>query len=165
MSTLNDNLSPAGAGYQASVHAVRFPIHYDETTLDLDELEAEKGSALAANDVIQAISIPAESVILAAGLEVVTAQSGSSVLTLDVGVTGGDVDNFVDGFDLVAAVAGDFSAQPVAYAPVVIGGTADTLDVLIASLTTTNTGGVIRVWAIWADVSARRDPGLAALGS
>lgn len=165
MATLNDNLTAAGAGTQASVHSTRFGLHYGETTIDLDELEAEKGSALAASDVIQCISIPANSVIIAAGIEVITAQSGSSVLTFDLGVTGADVDVFVDGFDVVAAVAGDFASQPAAYAPHVVGNTADTLDILIASLTTTNTGGVFRVFAYWLDVSDTRKPGLAALGS
>jgi len=155
----------AGAGIPQSTHSTRFPFYFIENAnVDLDDAEAEKGSALAANDVIQVLDIPANSVILAAGIEVLTAQSGSSVLTFDLGVTGGDVDNFVDGFDVVAAVAGDYAAQPVAYAPVVVA-TADTLDILIASLTTTNTGGVFRVWAIVADIDGTRKPGLTALGS
>lgn len=155
----------AGAGIAQSTHSTRFPLVFVDYELDLDDAEASKGSALAAADVIQVIDVPAQSVILAAGIEVITAQSGSSVLTFDLGVTGGDVDNFVDGFDAVAAVAGDYASQPVAYAPVVIGNTADTLDVLIASLTTTNTGGVFRVWALIGDVSNVKRPGLTALGS
>jgi len=155
----------AGAGIPQSTHSTRFPFYFIENAnVDLDDAEAEKGSALAANDVIQVLDIPANSVIVAAGIEVLTAQSGSSVLTFDLGVTGGDVDNFVDGFDVVAAVAGDYAAQPVAYAPVVVQ-SADTLDILIASLTTTNTGGLFRVWAIVADVDGTRKPGLTALGS
>lgn len=155
----------AGAGIPQSTHSTRFPFYFIENAnVDLDDAEAEKGSALAANDVIQVLDIPANSVIIAAGIEVLTAQSGSSVLTFDLGVTGGDVDNFVDGFDVVAAVAGDYAAQPVAYAPVVVQ-SADTLDILIASLTTTNTGGLFRVWAIVADVDGIRKPGLTALGS
>jgi hypothetical protein len=165
MATISEQLSTAGAGIAPSVSAVRFPIHYDEVTISLVDAATEKGSALAANDVIQALSIPANSVILSAGIEVVTVNAGSTVLTLDLGVTGGDVDNFVDGFDFVAAVASEFSAQPVAYAPVVIGATADTLDVLIASLSTTNTAGEFRVWAIYADVRDTRRPGIVALRS
>jgi len=155
----------AGAGIPQSTHSTRFPFYFIENAnVDLDDAEAEKGSALAANDVIQVLDIPANSVIIAAGIEVLTAQSGSAVLTFDLGVTGGDVDNFVDGFDVVAAVAGDYAAQPVAYAPVVVP-SADTLDILIASLSTTNTGGLFRVWAIVADVDGTRKPGLTALGS
>lgn len=137
---------------------------YDEVSIDLDTAEAGKGSALAANDIIEAIDIPAYSVILAAGLEVTTAQSGSVALTLDLGVTGVDVDAYVDGFDLVAASAGDTSQQPAAYQPIVVWD-ADTLDLLIASLTTTNTGGVVRVWVVYADITAAKAPGIAAIGS
>jgi len=161
------DLSP-GAGVantQPSVHGNRFVTHYTDVDIDLDEAETEKGSALAAADVIQALDIPANSVVLAAGIEVLTVNSGSTVLTFDLGVTGGNVDNFVDGFDAVAAVAGDFSSQPADYAPVVVGNTADTLDVLIATLTTTNTGGVFRVWMIWCDIKDIRRPGVALLKS
>lgn len=165
MATISEQVSPAGAGISQSVHSTRFPLHYDEVTIDLDDAETEKGSALAANDVIQAISVPANSVILAAGIEVITAQSGSATLTFDLGVTGVDVDAFVDGFDAVAAVAGDFAAQPAAYQPIVIGNTADTLDLLIASLATTNTGGVFRVWCLYGDITDVRRPGLTALKS
>jgi hypothetical protein len=165
MATLDVNLTAAGAGTQPSVHSNRFGAHYSETLIDFDELEEEKGSALAAADVIQCISIPANSVIIAAGIEVITANSGSTVLTLDLGVTGADVDVFVDGFDFVAAVAGDYASQPAAYAPHVVGNTADTLDLLIASLTTTNTGGVLRVFCYWLDVTDQKKPGLAALRS
>lgn len=154
-----------GASVHQSVHSTRFPFAYHEVSIDLDDAEAEKGSALAAADVIQAIDIPPGSVVMAAGIEVTTAQSGSSVLTLDLGITGVEADNFVDGFDLVAAVAGDYAATPAAFQPLVVGNTADTLDVLIASLTTTNTGGVIRVWAIIGDITDSRKPGLTALKS
>ena len=55
--------------------------------------------------------------------------------------------------------------QPAAYQPIVIGNTADTLDVLIASLATTNTAGELRVWVVYADVKDTRRPGIAALRS
>lgn len=165
MATISQQVTAAGSGLHPSVHANRFPIHYDENTISLVTAATEKGSALAANDVIQAISIPANSVILAAGLEVVTANAGSATLTLDLGVTGVDVDAFVDGFDFVAAAVSDFAAQPAAYQPIVIGNTAGTLDVLIASLATTNTAGELRVWVVYADVKDTRRPGIAALRS
>lgn len=154
-----------GAGIPASVHSGRFPFHYDEVTIDLPTAATEKGSALAAADIIEAIDLPANSVVIAAGLEVTTANAGSTALTLDLGVTGVDVDVFVDGFDLEAASAGDFAQAPAAYQPVVIGDTADTLDLLIASLTTTNTAGAVRVWVVYADVRDTRKPGITALKS
>lgn len=154
-----------GAGIAQSSHSTRFVFAYQEVDIDLADAATEKGSALAAADVIQAIDLAPGSVVIAAGLEVKTANSGSSVLTLDLGVTGIDVDAYVDGFDFVAAVAGDYAQQPAAYQPIVIGNTADTLDLLIASLTTTNTGGVVRVWAIVGTIEDLRKPGLVALRS
>lgn len=136
------------------------------TTIDLAEAATSKGSALAAADVIQAIDVPVGTVILFAGIKVITASTGSTVLTLDLGVTGIDADNFVDGYDYFAAVAGDYAQAPAAYQPIVIGSTADTLDVLIATLTTTNTGGTFEVWAVLVDVNSKpAAPGIAAIGS
>lgn len=154
-----------GAGVAPSTHSTRFPLNYYEVTIDLADAATEKGSALAASDVIQAIDLQPGSVVMAAGIEVITASSGSTVLTFDLGVTGVDPDAYVDGFDAFAAVDGDYAAQPAAYEPIVIGNTADTLDLLIATLTTTNTGGVFRVWALVGDVSDSRKPGLTALKS
>ncbi len=165
MATISQQVTAVGSGLPPSVHSNRFPLHYDENTISLVTAATEKGSALAANDVIQAIAIPANSIIIAAGLEVITANAGSATLTLDLGVTGADVDAFVDGFDFVAAAVGDFAAQPAAYQPIVIGNTADTLDVLIASLATTNTAGELRVWVLYGDIKDARRPGIAALRS
>lgn len=151
-------LATSGTGRPA-VNTTNVPYKV-EMTLDFAAAATAKGSALAASDVIQTITVPAESVVLSAGWEVVTAMTGTSTdATLDFGVTGGDVDNFVDGFDLDGAAVGAYSAQPVAYAPVVIGGTADTLDILIATQTGTITGGSLRVWAVIVDVSGKAAPG------
>lgn len=125
-----------------------------------------KGSAIAQSDVITAIAVPKESVILAAGFEVIAAMTGTSTdATLDMGVTGGDVDNFVDGFDLDAGAVGDYSAQPVAYAPVMIGNTADTIDLLIVTQTGTILTGRLRCWALVMDIADQAAPGIAQLGS
>lgn len=155
----------AGAGIAQSTHSTRFPFVMVDYELNLATAATSKGSALAADDVIQVIDLPPATVVIAAGIEVITAQSGSSVLTFDLGVTGVEADNFVDGFDAVAAVAGDYAALPAAFQPIQIGNTADTLDVLIATLDTTNTGGKFRIWAILGDVSDVKRPGLTALGS
>lgn len=160
-----DLATKLGAGMPSSVHSVKFPINFVEVYVDLAAAATAKGSALAAADVIEAIDLPAGTVVFAAGVEVYTAQTGSTVLTVDVGVTGSDADAFVDGFDVIAQAAGVYATQPAAYQPIVIGSTADTLDVLIATLTTTNTGGVLRVWALVGDIRKRPVPALAALRS
>ena len=79
---------------------------------------SDKGSALAASDVIPGLTIPAG--ILAAGFEVTTAHAGTSTNTFDFGITGGDVDKFVDGFDFDGASVDDYGFK-AAQTPVVVG--------------------------------------------
>jgi hypothetical protein len=128
-----------------------------QNTIDLAVATTSKGTALASADVYQCLSIPAESVILHAGMEVTTALTGTSTDTgYDLGITGGDVDNFVDGFDADGASAGDYAPTPAAYAPVMVGA-ADTLDILVAAQTGTTLTGKIRVFATLMDVSDAGD--------
>lgn len=126
-----------------------------ENTIDFAAAATAKGSALAAADIIQAITVPAKHMIINAGLEVITANvGGSSDVALDLGVTGLDVDVFVDGFDYDAASVGDYAQNPATFQPIVIGATADTIDLLIAAATTAPTGGSVRVWAVVVPVDA-----------
>ena len=128
-----------------------------QNTIDLAVATTSKGTALAASDVYQCLSIPAESVILHAGMEVTEVLTGtSSDVGYDLGITGGDVDNFVDGFDADGASAGDYAPTPAAYAPVMVGA-ADTLDILVAAQTGTTLTGKIRVFATLMDVSDAGD--------
>lgn len=132
--------------------------YYVQNFIDFAAAATEKGSALAAADVIEAIAVPAGTMIVNAGIQVVTAAGGESAdNALDLGVTGVDADVFVDGFDLDAAAAGAWTQNPAAYQPIVIGATADTIDVLIQAATTAPTSGVIRVWAILCDVNDGQD--------
>lgn len=127
-----------------------------DTTVDFAAAATAKGSALAAADIIEAISVPVNTVIVNAGIEVITVLGGeSNDTTFDLGVTGVDVDVFVDGFDADAAAAGAYAQNPAAYQPVVIGSTADTIDLLIATATTAPTSGVVRVWAVLMNVDGR----------
>ena len=131
-----------------------------EAEINMASAATAKGSALAAADVIEAINVPAGSVILNAGMEVTTVASGGTGTILDLGVTGVDADVFVDGFALDSASAGDYSQNAAAFQPVVIGSAADTIDVLVQAATTVSTAGVVRVWAILMDID-----GLGALGA
>jgi hypothetical protein len=135
--------------------AGRMP-YFKEVLIDFAAAATAKGSALAAADVIEAISVPANTMILNAGLEVITVAGGeSSDTTVDLGVTTTEPDNFVDGFDLDAAAAGAYAQNAAAFQPLVIG-TADTIDLLIATATTAPTSGVVRVWAVLMDIDARK---------
>ena len=112
-----------------------------ENTIDVSAVNGDSGAAQ--NDVLQAMDIPAETVIMEAGIEVLTACSGS--VTLDLGITGGDVDIYTDGdTNATGYSALTATARHVAAA-------ADTLDVLV--LSAASSAGKIRVWAIMCDVS------------
>jgi hypothetical protein len=127
-----------------------------DKVIDFAAAATAKGSALAATDVIECISVPANTVILNAGIEITTVLGGeSNDTTFDLGVTGVDADVFVDGFDADAAAAGAYAQNAAAFQPVVIGATADTIDLLIATATTAPTSGVARVWAVLMNVDGR----------
>jgi len=123
-----------------------------QADLNFETAVSDKGTALAANDVIPGLTIPANTLIMCAGFEVTTAHSGTSTDTdFDFGITGGDLDNFVDGFDFDGASVGDYGFK-AGQTPVLIGGTSDTIDVELQAMTGTTTGGVIRMFAVCMDV-------------
>jgi hypothetical protein len=125
----------------------------------------DKGSALAQADVIQVIPVPANSLILDAGLVCKTAMTGTSTdLTWDFGITGVVVDQFVNGWDVDAATAGD-QAAPRGVGLGRLVEAADTLDILFATQTGTILTGTFRAWALIVDLSDAQAPGLAALAS
>lgn len=121
--------------------------------IDFAEAATAKGSALAAADVIEAITFDAGVVALGATLEVLEANvGGSSDVALDVGIGGGA--GFVDGFDYDAAAVGDFAAV-VATAAAYMG--ADTVDLTIQAATTAPTGGKVAVTAYFIDLNSIGD--------
>ena len=126
-----------------------------QNDIDLaDAILQNGGTALAANDIIEAIAVPANTMILYAGFKVVTAMTGTTTdSALHVGITGTDVDLFAASFDLDGASAGDItppaglSSGVVANVPAFTA-SADTLDVEIHASSGTITGGIIRVFAV-----------------
>ena len=113
-----------------------------ENTIDVSAINGDSGAAQ--NDVLRVLDLPAETLVMEAGIEVITALSSS--VTMDLGITGGDVDIYADGdtnatgYSTLTATARHIAA------------TADTLDVLEAA-GTASTAGKIRVWAILCDIS------------
>ena len=100
----------------------------------------------AANDIVQAIDVPAESIVMNAGLEVLTASS--SGVTLDMG-DGDTVDIYVDGLDSTStgysAIHQDVLSTGKVYA------SADTLDIKV--LGAQDTSAKVRAWAVICDIS------------
>lgn len=128
-----------------------------DVVIDLAAAATAKGEALAAADVIEAISVPANTMILNAGVEVITAVDGAAAAdnAWDLGVTGVDPDAFMDAYALDEADAGDYAQNAAAFQPIVIGGTADTIDLLIQAATTAPVSGVVRVFAVLVDIDGR----------
>ena len=107
-----------------------------ENTIDISAINSNSGTA--DGDIVQALDIPAETLIMEAGIEVITALSSSA--TMDLGITGGDVDRYVygdtnaTGFSTLTATARTIVAS------------ADTLDILTAGAD--SSAGKVRVFAV-----------------
>ena len=118
-----------------------------ENTIDISALNSDAGASQ--NDVLQVLDIPAETLIMEAGIEVLTALSSS--VTLDLGMTqvsgnpATDVDVFVDGD---AKEIGYSVMTATARPTFAVAGTID-----IKVLDAAAAAGKVRVWAILCDVS------------
>ena len=137
-----DVTGPSNAGARPGRFSagVRTP-YLVENVIDVSAINSDAGAAQ--NDVLQVLDIPAETLILHAGIEVLTALSSS--VTMDLGITGGDVDVCVDG----DTNARGYSALTATARPIIA--SADTLDVLV--LSAASSAGKIRVFALLCDVS------------
>ena len=120
-----------------------------QTTLNWATALSDKGSALAASDVIPVIAVPKGNMVLNAGIEVDTASDGST-FTVDLGMV--DADVFVDGFDATSAAA-VVAQNPAAYQPVMAVAN-DNIDLTIATLSGGAVStGKLRIWAVMMDCS------------
>ena len=104
------------------------------------------------NTVDNSLFDPAATLVMAAGLEVLTASSTS--VTFDLGITGStaghhDPDCWVDAFD--ATGTGHAPVDATDAAAMLICKTADTIDILTAGAQ--DTAGKVRVWAVLCDIS------------
>ncbi len=108
----------------------------------------------AGGDIIQLIDVPADTMIVAGVLEVLEAR-GNSQITMDIGITGGDVDCFIDGSTLSAGF------EPFLEAATGASGSnarvltsADTIDALIIDAGSTGESAArFRIHVVLADIS------------
>ena len=132
-----------------------------EAILDIDAMIAA-GATIANGDIFQLLEIPAESVMLAGGAEIMKSFTASCTCNIDFG--GGD--DIIDGAALDAA-AGTYlakgsngeanivstgAASLYAADALALVGAADTIDVTIAGAAAAT--GRLRVYAVIADISA-----------
>ena len=151
MSTNSASTSNNGGTGNKQLRASMVTLQND---IDLaDAILQNSGTALAANDIIEAIAVPAITLILHSGFKVVTAMTGTtSDSALHIGITGTDVDIFAASFDLDGASVGAHTpavtSSGVCSNLPVFTASADTIDVEIHASSGTITGGIIRVYAV-----------------
>ena len=128
-------------------------VYYIDNVIDLT------ANSISPNgDTIQAITVPANTLVVAAGLQVVnsaTMNTGTNA-TASLGLTGVDPDEFVALFDIDGAADGAYAPQ-IAITGLTASTSADTIDVLLAGTGTSFTAGKIRVYAMLMDISDQGD--------
>ena len=134
-----------------------------EAILDIDAM-ITAGATIANGDIFQLLEVPAESIVIAAGAEIMKSFTASCTCNIDFG--GGD--DIIDGAALDAAagtylakgtngeanVVNTGAASTFAAAALACVGAADTIDVTIAGAAPAT--GRLRVYAVVADVSAAK---------
>jgi hypothetical protein len=149
MATYTDSLgfNKGSAAFPALVDFIsKFDVVLDFAVINAARTAAG-ATALAAADVLQVINLPANAVVLSAGLEVIT--TDASTATFDLGYTGGSP-------AAANAYANDAAISTAGYTVADLANptavkVADTIDLLIN--TAAPTTGKIRVFAVVADVS------------
>ena len=142
MATITATLAPAHGNSARG----RQP-YYVQQTIDLT------ANSIAPGDVVQALTIPANTKIIAAGLQVVTSatMNASTDATAILG-TGADDNEYVAAFDIDGAADGAYAPSATVADDVVLT-SADTLDVTLAGSGASFTAGKLRVYASLLDVS------------
>ena len=138
MATLTQTGAGTGQGHASSGGVPK--VYAQSTVID------GTSTALTSGDVYQAINVPANSLVLSAGIDVITAGTGTGTLALGDGTV-----TYVAAATQSAGqmTSGDALAElAVTYAA------ADTLDVTVA---TANVNSKIRVWAVLVDIDGQGD--------
>ena len=119
-----------------------------ELTVDLTAQAIDCSST----DIVQCITIPANTHIVHAGVQVVESATMDTGTNAAITLGAADVDEYVTAFDIDGASDGA-SAPSVTPSAEVVLATADTLDLVFAGDGATFTAGKLRVYALLMDVS------------
>tara|TARA_R110002124_G_scaffold137822_1_gene300803 strand:+ start:909 stop:1418 length:510 start_codon:yes stop_codon:yes gene_type:complete len=122
-----------------------------EATLDIAEFIAA-GNTVGSADIFQLLEVPANSVILSAGCEILTVFTGTSV-TVDVGLTGGDTITDGGPTNALAYPAKGTNGATLGTFSALIAADADTIDVKLIAGSSDCTAGKIRVYAVVVDIA------------
>ena len=104
-------------------------------------------------DVVQCITVPANTKIIAAGFQVTASATQNTGTDATAALGTADADEYVTAFDIDGAANGAYAPSVTVSADLVIG-SADTLDLTLAGGGASFTAGEIRVFAVLMDVSS-----------
>jgi hypothetical protein len=147
MATITSLLKPA----HGSGGGGRQPYYLDMTV----DLTAQTISSTG-GDVVQCLTIPANTRVLHAGVQVVTSATMNTGTNATVTLGAADADEFVAAFDIDGAADGAYAPSATPAADVTLA-TADTLDLTFAGDGASYTAGKLRVYAVMLDVSDMGD--------
>ena len=127
-----------------------------QTTIDFGHADLD---ALSAGDIVEAITVPANTMVLTAGAEMIeSVQSGADGNTVNLGIT--DVDQYVAAVDIdddasnLSSGLGYLTPSAEAGVPFFVGSSADTIDLELQATSTAPNTGQIRIFAILMDIDA-----------
>ena len=138
MATLTQTGAGTGQGHASSGGVPK--VYAQSTVID------GTSTALTNGDVYQAINVPANSVVLSAWIDVITAGTGTGTLAL--------CDGTVTYVAAATQSAGQMTSGDALAELAVTYAAADTLDVTVA---TANVNSKVRVWAILVDIDGQGD--------
>ena len=139
MATLTQTGAGTGQGHVSSNATAK--CYVQSTVID------GTSTALTSGDVYQAINVPANSLVLNAGIDVITAGTGTGTLALGDGTV-----TYVAA--AVQTSAGQMTSGDALAELAVTYAAADTLDVTVA---TANVNSKVRVWAVLVDINGMGD--------
>ena len=139
MATLTQTGAGTGQGHVSSNATAK--CYVQSTVID------GTSTALTSGDVYQAINVPANSLVLNAGIDVITAGTGTGTLALGDGTV-----TYVAA--AVQTSAGQMTSGDALAELAVTYAAADTIDVTVA---TANVNSKVRVWAVLVDINGMGD--------
>ena len=147
MATVTTLLLPAHGSTQRG----RAP-YMVQKTIDLTAQAISCGGG----DVVQCLTIPANTRVLHAGVCVVASATQNTGTDATVTLGAADADEFVTAFDIDGAADGAYAPSATPAADVTLAAS-DTLDLTFAGSGATFSAGKLRVYAVMMDVSDQRD--------
>ena len=123
-----------------------------QNTLDIAAQIVINGADYAAGDTETMLNVPKGTAVLSAGIEIVTSCTGTTG-TVDLGYTGGVVDLYIDGLDIIGGASGSYGITPASEAAqtqVIIAD--DTIDLKFVTEDALS-AGKLRVWAVCMDIT------------